>query len=141
MRVRFFLSACFLSIAAAASAAEGDKLPLLKDTMLYTQTATGCAGAELVKGNRWVKILVKYKIEYFDIDICNDGQYPIIHPDFRYDPEDNSKYNYTEFYKDLIKENGYSPLSVVDGKRGKILNLSWTKPHDLHIETELFDAQ
>lgn len=141
MRVRYFLSVCFLGIAVAASAADGQKPPLLKDTVLYTQTALGCRGVELDKSNPYVKILAKYKIEYFDIEMCSDGQYPILHPNLRYDAEDNSKYNYTDFFKDLIRENGYAPLSVIDDKRGKILNLSWTKPHDLHIETELFDAQ
>jgi hypothetical protein len=142
MKVRHFLSAWLCGIAISASAAADDKkLPLLKDTLLYTQTAIGCRGIELNKDNPYVKILAKYKIEYFDIEMCNEGEYPILHPNLRFDPVENSKYNYTDFFKDLVRENGYSPLSIIDEQRGKILNLSWVKPRDLHIETELYDAQ
>ena len=144
MGVRHFLSACFWAIAVSASAAEEtqDKLPLLKDTLLYTETAGGCWSAELDKGKSpLLKVLAKYKIDYSDVEMCNEGKYPILHPMLRFDPEDNSKYNYTDFFKDLVRENGYAPLSVVDDKRGKILNLSWTKSHELHIETERYDTQ
>jgi hypothetical protein len=60
MRVRHVLSACFcgLLVAAGAAAADGENLPLLKDTVLYTQTASGCWGVELEKGkNPILKIL------------------------------------------------------------------------------------
>ena len=141
MKIRHLLSAglCFFSV--SVSAADGDqvKLPALKDTKLYTEIASGCWSVDLKTWKGSLKtIFNRYRLQPFDVESCNEGSYFIIHTTFKYDPEDGSKYDYKEYFKDLLHQNGNQPMSVVDENWGKVMNLSWVD-RELHIDTEPYD--
>jgi len=144
MRARHFLSICFLALAVSAGAAaeDPDKLPLLKDTVLYTETASACWSIDRKTWKSPVtKVFERSKVEPYDIELCNSGKYLILHMMLKYDPEEFDRHGYANFYQDLLSENGYSPLSIVDEKWGKIVGISRGEGNSLHVETERYDAQ
>lgn len=115
-----------------------DPIPTLSNTKLYTSIASGCSNVDNTWSHPTEKVLIERGVNIEQVQLCNQGKYPIFHVHFPYDPNGQTGDYFSPLFKEMKKANGKWPYSFVAIDSNTVISVKYDKAGSTILEYEMF---